>query len=174
MFDECRFSVKCKEAFKTFINRNLANIGNKICWHSKIYLTFPLVEFRTFKQMHKNVVLLVFDAYKSLNYDRIVNRRQLINFFGLVFKFFKPIKLPICFLYSFVIGICKTNYFCIKNLTCQRNFNRICQLVDNKNEVLIKYRLKFCCCWCLFSIQVLKLIREPLLCLMTNNRSYAR
>ena len=97
MFDECRFSVKRKEAFKTFVNRNLANIGNKISWHTKIYLTFSFVEFRTLNQVHKNMVLLVFDAYKSLNYGRIVNRCQLINFFSLVLQFSKSIKLPICF-----------------------------------------------------------------------------
>ena len=132
MFDECRFSVKCKEAFITFVNRNLANIGNKISWHTKIYLTFSFVEFRTLNQVHKNMVLLVFDAYKSLNYGRIVNRCQLINLFGLVFKFLKPIKLPICFLYLFGIGIRQPDYFCIKNLPRQSIFNRICQLVDDK------------------------------------------
>ena len=114
MFDECRFSVKCKEAFIAIVNRNLANIGNKIPWHTKIYFTFSFVEFRTLNQVHKNVVLLIFDTYKPLNYAHIVNRCQLVNFFGLVFKFFKPIKLPICFLYLSGIGTCQPNYFCIK------------------------------------------------------------
>ena len=88
MFDECRFSIKCKEAFITCVNRNLANICNQISWYPIIYLSFSFVEFRTLNQVHENVVLLVFDAYKSLNYGRIINRCQLINFFGFVFKFF--------------------------------------------------------------------------------------
>ena len=57
---------------------------------------------------------------------------KLVNFFRFVFQFFKPIKLPICLFYLFGIGTCQPNNFRVENLTCQRVFDRICQLVYDK------------------------------------------
>ena len=157
MFYKYTFSVKCKVAVKTFVNLDFASVGNKISWYTEINFSFSFVTFSTLNQVHKKLILLVLNANKSLNDCWIVYRCQLINFLGLIFQFLKPIKLPICFFYLLNVRPYKSTNFCVKNLTSQSVFYRICQLVDDKiqsyifgffylmnlRKVLIKCSLKF-------------------------------
>ena len=119
MFYKCRFSIKSKKAFITFIHRNLTRKSNEVSRNAKVNFAFPFVECSAFNQVHKNMILFVLKAYKALNNGRIIDCCQLINFFGFVFKLCMPIKLPLIFYYLFCVRFSKPDYLSVKYLTCR-------------------------------------------------------